>query len=108
MGRLLPAAACCRCGAQDGLAGASGAPVASSRPAVRPAALPQPPSSASHSPPPTSTPCFTTIATSTGIVLDLFCALNPALRRRQLDTFNWPKLWVGFFLSNAGGWTGTG
>lgn len=35
-------------------------------------------------------------------VLDLFCALNPALRRRQLDTFCWPKLWLGFYLNNAG------
>lgn len=37
-----------------------------------------------------------------GTVLDLFCALNPALRRRQLDTFCWPKLWLGFYLNNAG------
>lgn len=39
----------------------------------------------------------------TGVVLDLFCALNPALKRRQLDTFCWPKLWLGFYLNNAGG-----
>ena len=38
-----------------------------------------------------------------GVVLDLFCALNPALKRRQLDTFCWPKLWLGFYLNNAGG-----
>lgn len=37
----------------------------------------------------------------THTVLDLFCALNPALRRRQLDTFCWPKLWLGFYLNNA-------
>lgn len=38
-----------------------------------------------------------------GVVLDLFCALNPALKRRQLDAFCWPKLWLGFYLNNAGG-----
>ena len=38
-----------------------------------------------------------------GIVLDLFCVLNPALKRRQLDTFHWAKLWAGFYLNNAGG-----
>lgn len=37
-----------------------------------------------------------------GTVLDLFCALNPKLKRHQLDTFSWPKLWLGFYLNNAG------
>ena len=38
-----------------------------------------------------------------GVVFDLFCALNPSLKRRQLETICWPKLWAGFFLNNAGG-----
>lgn len=37
----------------------------------------------------------------TRTVLDLFCALNPALKRHQLDTFCWPKLWLAFYLNNA-------
>ena len=37
-----------------------------------------------------------------GIVLELFCALNPVLKRRQLNTFHWAKLWAGFYLNNAG------
>ena len=48
-----------------------------------------------------------------GVVLELFCTLNPSLRRQQLQTFNWPKLLAGFVLSNAGaarvrGWAGVG
>lgn len=34
-------------------------------------------------------------------MLDLLCTLNPSLKRAQLDTFCWPKLWAGFFLANA-------
>ncbi|KAI3425799.1 hypothetical protein D9Q98_007774 [Chlorella vulgaris] len=37
----------------------------------------------------------------TSTVMDLFCALNPKLKRQQLDTFCWPKLWLGFYVNNA-------
>lgn len=37
----------------------------------------------------------------TGVVLQLLQELNPSLTRRQLHTFNWPKLWVAFCCANA-------
>lgn len=37
----------------------------------------------------------------TGVILDLFCELNPALDRRQLSTFHWLRCWLGFYISNA-------
>lgn len=40
--------------------------------------------------------------------MDLFCALNPKLKQQQLDTFCWPKLWLGFYVNNAGEWLHAG
>lgn len=36
-----------------------------------------------------------------GVILDLFCELNPRLARPQLETFHWAKLWAAFVASNA-------
>ena len=35
-----------------------------------------------------------------GVILSLFCELNPALDRRKVATFNWLRCWAGFYLSN--------
>lgn len=36
----------------------------------------------------------------TNVVLALFIELDPALKRRQMATFNWAKLWCAFYIYN--------
>ena len=52
---------------------------------------------------PLSLPVLPAGRPAAGTVLDLFCELNPSLKRAQLDTFCWARLWAGFYLNNAGG-----